>query len=115
MCIECSTIGLLFCVGLDSTDLILRITDTNVTDLPSGLLRYLSNQRFSLIDLRKNKLHTLKADVLQFRSHQQQQQRASITSSAAIFSSTSNSQPSTAQSAFQVAGGCQSQVASRMY
>lgn len=38
-----------------------------MTDLPAGLLRYLSN-RFALIDLRANRLRTLNADVLQYQA-----------------------------------------------
>ncbi|CAG2103122.1 unnamed protein product [Medioppia subpectinata] len=55
--------------GLYNThDLTLRVTDTNISSLPSGLLKYLADIRFITIDLRKNKLKSLKPDVFLVRS-----------------------------------------------
>ena len=55
--------------GLYNThDLTLRVTDTNISSLPSGLLKYLADIRFITIDLRKNKLKTLKPDVFLVKS-----------------------------------------------
>ncbi|KAI1292097.1 Chaoptin [Halotydeus destructor] len=56
-------------LGLRSSDLVLRITDTNVSHLPAGLLRYMNN-RFALIDLRRNRLTSLNPNVLQFPTSQ---------------------------------------------
>ena len=50
--------------GLYNTyDLTLRVTDTNISSLPSGLLKYLADIRFITIDLRRNKLKTLRPEV----------------------------------------------------
>ena len=50
-----------------SSGLVLRITDTNITRLPDGLLRFLGN-RLTLIDLRRNHLTSLSPKVLQLQS-----------------------------------------------
>ena len=51
-------------LGLHQThELILRITKTNVTNLPNGMLRYLSGIRYMTVDLRNNKLTSLKPEV----------------------------------------------------
>ncbi|CAG2160447.1 unnamed protein product [Oppiella nova] len=56
-------------LGLYNThDLTLRVTDTNISSLPPGLLKYLADIRFITIDLRKNKLKTLKPDVFLVKS-----------------------------------------------
>ncbi|XP_074600267.1 uncharacterized protein LOC141854476 [Brevipalpus obovatus] len=44
-------------------DLTLRITQTNVTELPAGLLRYITDIRHMTIDLRGNQLHRLSSQV----------------------------------------------------
>lgn len=59
---------LLSVTGLSrSSGLVLRITDTNITKLPDGLLRFLGN-RLTLIDLRRNQLRSLSSSVLQSQS-----------------------------------------------
>lgn len=50
-----------------SSGLVLRITDTNITRLPDGLLRFLGN-RLTLIDLRRNHLTSLSPKVLQLQT-----------------------------------------------
>ena len=44
----------------------LRVSHTSVRQLPSGLLRFLSN-RLSILDIRGNRLVTLSPDVLQLQ------------------------------------------------
>jgi hypothetical protein len=44
------------------------VTNTNISALPTGLLKYLADIRYMTIDLRKNKLKTLRPDVFLVRS-----------------------------------------------
>uniref|UniRef100_T1JRB4 LRRCT domain-containing protein n=1 Tax=Tetranychus urticae TaxID=32264 RepID=T1JRB4_TETUR len=46
-------------------DMVLRIVDTNISVLPTGLLRYLNDIRHITIDLRRNQLTQFNLDILQ--------------------------------------------------
>ncbi|XP_071039126.1 chaoptin-like isoform X1 [Parasteatoda tepidariorum] len=50
--------------GLITHELTIKISNTAVTELPEGLLRYLTDIRYLTLDLRKNQLSSMKPGVL---------------------------------------------------
>ncbi|XP_054717386.1 chaoptin-like [Uloborus diversus] len=50
--------------GLRTHELVLRITGTSISRLPSGLLKYLADIRYLTLDIRGNYLTTMDEDVL---------------------------------------------------
>ncbi|XP_023241913.1 chaoptin-like [Centruroides sculpturatus] len=51
-------------LGLQTHELILRITNTSINTLPDGLLKYLADVRYLTLDIRGNQLSSMKPEVL---------------------------------------------------